>query len=160
MADIKVLVFVFLWSIVGNYLNVCKLETTKTLDCQSRTRRQEANDENFKRNVPTALQGGILQELHYVKQKVKSFLPLIPQRQTEEQRVKDGILCDGKFTNSSTSPQQLMPRGFRQFWSHQKSSLAIQALKGCQDIDTFSIEIIKEHNEPHVVLPSLAKKRA
>lgn len=49
-------------------------------------------------------------------------------------------------------------RGFRQFWSHHKSTLVIQTLKGYEDIDTFSIEMVKEHDKTRVVLPSLAKK--
>ena len=49
-------------------------------------------------------------------------------------------------------------RGFTQFWSHYKSPLVIQTLKGYEDIDTFSIEMVKEHDKTRVVLPSLAKK--
>lgn len=135
----------------------CKLET---IDIQDNRRcGRLAKDENFKRIVPGALEGSILKELRYVRKKVDSFSPRIPRRQGQEQSGNDKIFCEDNFTSSSTPrAQQIMPRGFRQFWLHYRSSLDIQALRVNEDIDSFSIEIIREHNKPRVALPSLRGK--
>ena len=65
--------------------------------------------------------------------------------------------------NEQASPQttqvrQIMPRGFEEFWLHYKPSLAIRSSTICQDIDALSIEIIRQQNQPCVVLPSLRSK--
>ena len=83
---------------------MCKLDTTKRLNCQKRRRRREAKDENFQRYVPTALKGDSRTPLCQTES--KELFALVPKRQTEEQRTKNRILCDRKSTTSSTSRQQ------------------------------------------------------
>lgn len=65
---------------------------------------------------------------------------------------------DRKSSSQTPQVRQIMPGGFVQFWMQYKPSLAIQSSTICQDIDALSIEVIRQHNEPCVVLPFLQKE--
>lgn len=65
-----------------------------------------------------------------------------------------GVL-DKKASSKAIQVRQIMPISFMQFWMRYKPSLAIQSSKISHDIDELSIEVIRQHNEPCVVLPSL-----
>ena len=64
-------------------------------------------------------------------------------------------VLEKKASSKSTQVRQIMPRSFMQFWMRYKPSLAIQSSNISLDIDALSIEVIRQHNEPCVVLPSL-----
>lgn len=73
-------------------------------------------------------------------------------------KVKLSELVINNFLRQRHKAKQLMPTNVRQFWLQRKPSLAIHPSTFYHDIDAFSIEMIREHNEPHLVLPSLRGK--
>ena len=85
-----------------------------------------------------------------------------PDRSTShfgpESKSKNKRSFDKKSSSQTPQVRQMMPRGFVQFWMQYRPSLAIQSSTICQDIDTLSIEVIRQHNEPCVVLPFLQKE--
>lgn len=114
-----------------------------------------------------------LEQLHHgcrdVKNKTQRFrLPSIHatkstgERDSPASHFKPGNLksksrkiFDEQASLQTTQVRQITPAGFRQFWKQYKPSLAIQSSPIFHDIDAFSIEVIRQHNEPCVVLPTL-----
>lgn len=133
--------------------------------------RRTTNDANSIHNAreSSALDHGHLNDARYVIRKTDSPLPFIPccKRRGEcdcalpfdgRSKSRSCRAFNKQTPSSTTQAQQLMPTGFKQFWLQYKPSLAIQPSTFYQDVDTFSIEMIREHNEPHLVLPSLREK--
>ena len=118
---------------------------------------------------PSALKRNNLNGSRYVSKRAKRFLPSIPRIEVKGDRDNGSLRCDGpesrtvracnqQSSSPTTQAKQLMPTNFRQFWLQRKPSLAIHPSKFYHDIDAFSIEMIREHNQPHLVLPSLRGK--
>lgn len=103
----------------------------------------------------------------YMNSKTETFLPSIHSKNQREphrsgsdfgtghRKGRSKRALDKKASSKTTQVRQIMPRGFMQFWMRYKPSLAIQSSKISHDIDALSIEVIRQHNEPCVVLPSL-----
>lgn len=119
---------------------------------------------------PSALKRNNLNGSRYVIRRTKRFLPSIPRiEEVKGDRDNRSLRCDGpesktvracnqQFSSPTTQAKQLMPTNVRQFWLQRKPSLAIHPSTFYHDIDAFSIEMIREHNQPHLVLPSLRGK--
>jgi len=104
----------------------------------------------------------------YMNSKTGTFLPSI-HKKNQEERHRQGShfetagnrkgrskkALEKKASLKTTEVRQIMPRSFMQFWMRYKPSLAIQSSSISQDIDALSIEVIRQHNEPCVVLPTL-----
>ena len=147
----------------------CKPKLVNNMDKQKRSPANSnyTNDADFIRLVHGA---SALKRRGNVKRKTDNFLPSIPRSERKGQSDCDCSFCDGnsksrtwrgsktQTPSSITQGRQLTPTGFRQFWLRYKSSLAIQPSEFYQDIDAYSIEVIREHNEPHLVLPALRNK--
>lgn len=125
-----------------------------------------ANDGNYSQSELSKLQNCDLTGSRYMNSKKERFLPSIHNKNKEEpesaasqfgpeSKSKNKRRFNKKSSSQTTEVRQVMPRGFVQFWMQYKPSLAIQSSTICQDIDTLSIEVIRQHNEPCVVLPSL-----
>ena len=118
---------------------------------------------------PSALKRNNLNGSRYVSKRAKRFLPSIPRIEVKGDCDNGSLRCDGpesrtvracnqQSSSPTTQAKQLMPTNFRQFCLQHKPSLAIHPSKFYHDIDAFSIEMIREHNQPHLVLPSLRGK--
>lgn len=105
---------------------------------------------------------------HDTKKKLERIrLPAIHARTKRRQRVRSPIHSPANnlkrenrkihYESSSeiTPVRQMMPKGFEEFWLQYKSSLAIRSSTIFPDIDALSIEIIRQQNQPRVVLPSI-----
>ena len=148
--------------------NCKQLKLVNNMDKQKRRPATNyTNDADFIRLVHGA---SALKRRGDVKRKTDNFLPSIPRSESKGKSDCGCSFCDGnsksrtwrdfntQTPSSTTQARQLTPTGFRQFWLRYKSSLAIQPSEFYQDIDAYSIEVIREHNEPHLVLPSLRNK--
>lgn len=131
--------------------------------------RQTRNDGNF------CQKGLSLKQLrrhfdgsHDTKKKLERIrLPAIHARNKRRQRVRSPTHSPANnlkrenrkihYESSSeiTPVRQMMPKGFEEFWLQYKSSLAIRSSTIFPDIDALSIEIIRQQNQPRVVLPSI-----
>ena len=118
---------------------------------------------------PSALKRNKLNGSRYVSRREKRFLPSIPRIEVKGDRDNRSLRYDGpesktvracnqQFSSPTTQAKQLMPTNVRQFWLQRKPSLAIHPSTFYHDIDAFSIEMIREHNQPQLVLPSLRGK--
>lgn len=116
---------------------------------------------------PSALKRNKLNGSRYVSRREKRFLPSIPRIEVKGDRDNRSLRYDGpesktvracnqQFSSPTTQAKQLMPTNVRQFW--RKPSLSIHPSTFYHDIDAFSIEMIREHNQPQLVLPSLRGK--
>ena len=116
---------------------------------------------------PSALKRNKLNGSRYVSRREKRFLPSIPRIEVKGDRDNRSLRYDGpesktvraynqQFSSPMTQAKQLMPTNVRQFW--RKPSLSIHPSTFYHDIDAFSIEMIREHNQPQLVLPSLRGK--
>lgn len=105
---------------------------------------------------------------HDTKKKLERIrLPAIHARNKRRQRVRSPTYSPANnlkrenrkihYESSSeiTPERQMMPKGFEEFWLQYKSSLAIRSSTIFPDIDALSIEIIRQQNQPRVVLPSI-----
>lgn len=105
---------------------------------------------------------------HDTKKKLERIrLPAIHARNKRRQRVRSPTYSPANnlkrenrkihYESSSeiTPVRQMMPKGFEEFWLQYKSSLAIRSSTIFPDIDALSIEIIRQQNQPRVVLPSI-----
>lgn len=126
--------------------------------------RRAANDTKFMHSIlwSSAFKRSYLHEARYMSSKADSFLPPISRSKGGQQYVYQTeswrAFNDKENISPTTGERQLMPRRFKHFWQQHQSSLAIQPSKFYQDIDAFSIDVIREFNAPHVVLPSLKNK--
>ena len=116
---------------------------------------------------PSALKRNKLNGSRYVSRREKRFLPSIPRIEVKGDRDNRSLryddpesktvrACNQQFSSPTTQAKQLMPTNVRQFW--RKPSLSIHPSTFYHDIDAFSIEMIREHNQPQLVLPSLRGK--
>ena len=127
--------------------------------------RQTRNDENCRqKGLSLAQIRRNFDGSHDTKKKLERIrLPPIQARNKRRQCVRsvsENLKRESgkKFNESSpetTPARQIMPRGFEEFWLQYKSSLAIRSSTIFPDIDALSIEIIRQQNQPRVVLPSL-----
>lgn len=133
---------------------------------ENHKRRRVANNGNYSQSELSKLQDRDLTGSRYMNSKKERFLPSIHNKGKDESdrsashfgpesKSRNKRLVDKKSSAQTTQAREVMPRGFVQFWMQYKPSLAIQSSTICQDIDTLSIEVIRQHNEPCVVLPSL-----
>lgn len=130
---------------------------------------KEANSIRSMRGL-SALERGDVRESRYLRRKTDNFLPFIPQSKREGEfdcgwsfcdensKSRSWRVCNKQTSSSTVQARQLMPTGFKHFWQQYKPSLAIQPSTIYQDVDAYSIEVIREYNEPHLVLPSLRNK--
>lgn len=150
----------------------CNCKQLKLVNNMDKQKRRLAtnytNDTDFIRIVHGA--SALKRRGNDVTRKTGNFLPSIPRSERKGKSDCGCSFCDGtsksrswrdsntQTPSSTTQARQLTPTGFRQFWLRYKSSLAIQSSEFYQDIDAYSIEVIREHNEPRLVLPSLRNK--
>jgi len=135
--------------------------------------------ENYKRKARAARDGNSynpestklghcdLTGSRYMNSKTETFLPSIHKKshgerhkpgshfETGNRKGRSKRVLEKKASSKATEVRQIMPRSFMQFWMRYKPSLAIQSSNISRDIDALSIEVIRQHNEPCVALPSL-----
>lgn len=126
-----------------------------------------AKDGNSYNPESTKLEHCDLTGSRYTNSKTERFLPSIHNKSQGEchrpgshfgagnRKGRSKRVLEKKASSKTTQVRQIMPRSFMQFWMRYKPSLAIQSSNISQDIDALSIEVIRQHNEPYVVLPSL-----
>ena len=126
-----------------------------------------AKDESSYNPELTKLEHCDLTGSRYMNSKTETFLPSIRNKSqgelhspgshfgTGNRKGRSKRVFEKKASSKTTQVRQIMPRSFMQFWMRYKPSLAIQSSNISQDIDALSIEVIRQHNEPCVVLPSL-----
>ena len=129
-------------------------------------RTRAAKDGNSSHPESTKLEHCDLTGSRYMNSKTGTFLPPIHNK-SQGERHRPGshfgnrkagrskTILEKKASSKTTQVRQIMPRSFMQFWMRYKPSLAIQSSKISHDIDELSIEVIRQHNEPCMVLPSL-----
>ena len=103
----------------------------------------------------------------YMNSKTETFLPSIHTKSqgerhrpgshfgTGNRKGRSKRVLEKKASSKTIQVRPIMPSSFMQFWMRYKPSLAIQSSNISRDIDALSIEVIRQHNEPCVVLPSL-----